>query len=416
MKIFKHSLFFTALLASALILTVSCKKNSPSSPAAEPTAVPNTATVSPTITPVLSATASPTITPTASVTQTVTTTCTATATLTSTNTPVWSMVGSELSASASFAYLTSYGSTLYANYTTPYNPPASPELYILSYTGSAWATLPGAAPLTTWASSRMTTDNSTGYLYCAYGSSTLYVRYYNGSSWTDLGTVGACNGVSFAIHVDNSIPYVAYRDTENSNRLTVKKYTAGAWNLVGTAGISAGDVSDISIDIYNLQPCVSYRDSFDSTLTNHVRIFNSSSWEDHQAFTGFVYGNAMCVYNNVIYLAIGGLSPGYFTKVYTYSGTSWQELSSTNTIPGGAAQDMFIYVESPSSVYVSKMDGSNSYRTLVYRYNGTSWNPVGDQPVSTGQGNTNSMTVIDGVPYICIKDLGTNTAYVKKCQ
>lgn len=53
---------------------------------------------------------------------------------------------------------------------------------------------------------------------------------------------------SIAAAPDGAI-YTAYKDAGNANKLTVEKYTAGSWSLVGTAGFSSSAIEYVKIAI-----------------------------------------------------------------------------------------------------------------------------------------------------------------------
>ena len=60
------------------------------------------------------------------------------------------------------------------------------------------------------------------------------------------------------------IPYVAYVDSANANRLAVKKFNTGTniREVVGT-GLSSGQAGSTSLTIYNGTPYVAYADGGD---------------------------------------------------------------------------------------------------------------------------------------------------------
>jgi hypothetical protein len=212
---------------------------------------------------------------------------------------------------------------------------------------------------------------------------------------------------------------VAFSDSTQGNKLTVKKYSAGSWTTIGTAGMSAGSAMDIHIGIYNSAPVVSYIDDTNYYPFVVINTAGTDNWTSYHPQDLFTYTASLCVKNGTIYAfycAATGSSPQYSSTVFTFNGSSWHTLASSNSLPEGAGNDNFIYADSSSSVYVAFMDVNNSYRTNVYRYNGSSWSPLGTQPLSASQGNNNSITVVGGIPYICILDDTGSIVYVKKYE
>ena len=84
----------------------------------------------------------------------------------------------------------------------------------------------------------------------------------------------------------NGVPYIAYEDAGNYNRITVQRYVAGVWqtiaggNLVGNQ-LSVGNATYISIaiDPINNTPYVAYQDAGESGNI-YVQQFNdlTSTW------------------------------------------------------------------------------------------------------------------------------------------
>ena len=109
---------------------------------------------------------------------------------------------------------------------------------------------------------------------------------FNGSSWELVGSAGFSAGyvehISLALDASGT-PYVAYSDIDNnSGKASVMKFTGNGttgWELVGSAGFSTGQADSISLALdASGTPYVAYRD-----LTNvakaSVKKFNGSSWE-----------------------------------------------------------------------------------------------------------------------------------------
>jgi hypothetical protein len=113
-----------------------------------------------------------------------------------------------------------------------------------------------------------------GVPYVVYEDASLayqaVARKYTGSGVTGWAAVDADSEPSTgeatwcSLDIDaNNVPYVAYRDGDNSDKLTVKKFNGTSWVLVGgSAGISAGAVDYVSLCLDQLgNPVVGYSDA-----------------------------------------------------------------------------------------------------------------------------------------------------------
>jgi len=177
--------------------------------------------------------------------------------------------------------------------------------------------------------------------------------------WEDLGVPGfsASTASSISLHIDSGgVPYVAYRDWANSYRLTVKKYSGGSWQTVGTQGFSDGGVEYVKIFLYNTTPYVAYMDVANGNRAT-VKMFNGSTWQD--------VGNA-------------GFTPGTaeYVSLYVYNGF-------------------------PS---VAFRDGASGGRAVVMKFNGAAWGLIGY--ISDAGARYTSLFVdeAEGKPYLAFKD------------
>lgn len=100
--------------------------------------------------------------------------------------------------------------------------------------------------------------------------------------WTAVGGPGFSDGEAFctslAIAADGTL-YVAYKG--NDNKATVMKYSGTGWELVGSAGFSAGTTDYISLALAGGTPYVAYQDwGIDKKAT--VMKYNAglTGWEE----------------------------------------------------------------------------------------------------------------------------------------
>ena len=93
---------------------------------------------------------------------------------------------------------------------------------------------------------------------------------YSGGAWELVGSAGFSAGLPFYASLafaPDGTPYVAYTRTErNGHKATVMKYSGGAWVVVGGAGFSAGTAHSYSLAFApDGTPYVAYRDGATAT-------------------------------------------------------------------------------------------------------------------------------------------------------
>jgi hypothetical protein len=147
-------------------------------------------------------------------------------------------------------------------------------------------------------SSKMVFNPQTGEPYLAFYDSAngtkLTVKKFSDGQWQTIGnanfTSKAAAWSSLAFDVQNNELYLAYEDMivnadpnggiNLPQNLRVMKYSNGAWQYVGSDGIVAGPSSSFLTIAFNPQtdePYVAYQDNNNGKLT--VKKFSNNSWE-----------------------------------------------------------------------------------------------------------------------------------------
>lgn len=99
--------------------------------------------------------------------------------------------------------------------------------------------------------------------------------------------IGSSTGINNATEVDIEISaggtiYMAYIDSDNSNRISVKKWSGTAWILVGTAGISSQNAFDLDLIMRGENPVVGAKvlTTISSTTYEFIEVyaFNGTIW------------------------------------------------------------------------------------------------------------------------------------------
>lgn len=174
---------------------------------------------------------------------------------------------------------------------------------VWKYSGGAWAdyaTNPFNSQI--WGIQTVV-SNGNAYMAIEDGNLKINVSEYTAGAWTTLGSpaftssVGAFNIYSFA--VDNGTPYVAFEDTNQSDKATVMKFNGSSWVTLGSAGMTPDPVGAVSLAVYNNTPYLAYEDtSFENE--GSVLAFNGSSWNfvGKAAFTPNSAGSIKLAFDN----------------------------------------------------------------------------------------------------------------------
>jgi hypothetical protein len=241
-------------------------------------------------------------------------------------------------------------------------------------------------------------------------------------AWQNVGTAGFSAGQtssnSFYVYdhpVAGPVPYVAYKDAGNGNRATVMKYDGAAWEKVGFPGFSAGEVWDTSLYIYNDPvdgpvPYIAYRDGGNGNRATVMK-YDGTAWEP-VGLAGFsdgeVWQTSLYVYNGTPYVAYRDLANGNRATVMKYDGAAWEPVGLAEFSPENSSiPSLYVYDNNGTPVpYVAYRHGNKPW---LMRFNGVAWENVGDQ-VSANTPTNISLYVYDNigtpVPYVAYRDGG----------
>ena len=242
------------------------------------------------------------------------------------------------------------------------------------------------------------------------GNNAGHVRVYtyNGNAWNQLGS--DIDGEATEDRSGNSVSMNAAGDRvtigaylnngngTNSGHVRVYTYNGTSWNQLGSDidGEAADDRSGRSVSMNaagNRLAIGAYWNDGNGSNSGHVRVYtyNGTSWNqlgsdiDGEAADDWS-GSSVSMNAAGEHVAIGAYGNGSnagHVRVYAYNGTAWTQLGSD--IDGEAAGD-----QSGNSVSLNAAgdrvaigaiyNDGNGYRSghvRVYAYNGTSWNQLG---------------------------------------
>ena len=244
------------------------------------------------------------------------------------------------------------------------------------------------------------------------------VKKFDGTSWVTVGieSFSTAETSDIAIAIDsNNIPYVAYEDTENSWKLTVKKFDGTSWITVGTPGsFGTGDDVSIAIDSNNVPFVV---------FSQEVKKFNGTSWVNvgNGDFTSIRYTSIAIDGNNIPYIAyLEYQNSNWRATVKKFDGASWIKILDEDFLEGEITNTKIVIDNNniPYIVYSNKriISSVSLNQITVKKFDGTSWQAVGVEGSSIAHGEFITMAIDkNNVPYIAYNDVdNSDAATIKK--
>ncbi len=96
----------------------------------------------------------------------------------------------------------------------------------------------------------------------------LYVRKFNGSSWSALdtsdGNVATANRDVYAsmnMALENDMPWVTYNATADGNKVAVQYFDGSSWAVYDSGSLTASASGVFAFDVYNGKPYIFYRNA-----------------------------------------------------------------------------------------------------------------------------------------------------------
>lgn len=333
--------------------------------------------------------------------------------------------------------------------------PATPEVQacLVDSTNCSWQTI-GVngneynVPAGWWVD--LAFSNGVPYLSFVRNDGKALVLKYENSSWDYVGSsAGVGDGVQGHVNLRfiEGVPYVAFQDGAYGNKVSVRNYTNGTWNYVGSRGISNGSATNVDLSDNNGVPYVAYRDQYNWKGGTMMKYENGSWVEVGDSFSmgSYPFSNSISFVGGVPHIAYSPSSSyinivkyennawstvhsdicenSYFDPRinYSLSGTpyilcntvgnisvkkyvnnSWSDVDTAGLDASTAGAD-FNLISDGSSYYVSYIDSSTN-KILVKQYKSGAWRSLGYLPGS----NTNlaypAMAINNGILYTAYYD------------
>ena len=270
-------------------------------------------------------------------------------------------------------------------------------------------------------------------------------RWFSSSSTTDI-----------VMTIDrDGIPYVAYQDANNGNRLTIMKYIDTWREIVGIPDFTQGAAMNISLVVYEGTPYVGFRDEaysskatvmkfngdsrelvgsqwFSDNITFYNKLIIDKSGSLYMAYNDWAFDNKATVmkYNGIDWEPIGvkGFTDGrigyislaadesgniyiaYNDRLNANKATVMKHNGSERSIVGMSwfsmadVRDISLVTGSGGIIYVQYAAWEDWYKTTVMKYTGDDWEPVWVVGLSDQEVYSSSVFVYSGIPYVAYID------------
>jgi hypothetical protein len=235
--------------------------------------------------------------------------------------------------------------------------------------------------------------------------------WFNGTNWDYLGLPGFSEGGASYVNIafsPDGVPYVAFQDWTQADKVTVMKFDGTEWVNVGVPGFSTDIASYLSLAITpDGIPCVGYADKGNS-WKGTVMKFDGTQWVNLGS-PGFTDGDASytCLTfdgSGVPYLAYSDDAVDYKSSVMKFDGTNWVYVG-TQGFSAGVASRLSMAISPQGQPYLSYIDGQHGDCASVMMFNGIQWVNVGPAGF-TGHSITCTSLAFgpEGEPYIGMEE------------
>ncbi len=262
-----------------------------------------------------------------------------------------------------------------------------------------------------------------GTPYVAFTNGTggrVTVMKYSAGAWGVVGNAQFSGNryggnISLAFSPDGT-PHVVYVDV-NTSKLTVMKYSAGAWGVVGIEGFSTMSSDEISLAFSpDGTPYVAYR-AINASQQATVMKYSGDAWVTvgNGGFSaGAIWSPSLAFApDGTPYVAYTDHSNGQKATVMKYSDGAWVTVGNAGfNSSGGMILHTFLTIAADGTPYVSYMERNlnewgNANATSVMKYSTGAWVPVGKVGATVELATYVSLAIApDGTPYMAYNKAG----------
>jgi hypothetical protein len=217
--------------------------------------------------------------------------------------------------------------------------------------------------------------------YHSYDSHKFGIKRLIGSTWETVsespGLVTDSYPATYAF--DDEKFFVAFPEPGLDNKITVWKYDAGAWSVVGQPGFSSGNVHSITLKISDGIPWVAYED-WSLGRAGVVQKFDGSTWQNvgGQVYDGDLYGKKdFTVSNDIPYIAHADSSTQNRASVLKFDGANWSNVGPPMFTERTDFLKLAINADNQEPYLLFEDSDPSFWGLSSLHFNGTAWDYVG---------------------------------------
>ncbi len=257
----------------------------------------------------------------------------------------------------------------------------------------------------------LTTDKNRDTLYLAYIDAVIgvVVNKWNGSSWVNVGTPGFIHGQQDALGMvvsSTGVPFITYRDANQTNKASVMQYADTGWTYVDTANFSPFAIDYVALGLDNNGvPYVGEINSNQALI--FVEKFNGSHFDTlggYRITQSNRGANLSLAFDSINTPYIANIQSALYPDAWKYLDGQWNEV-----VPGGAINTFGAFVGlliSPQGApIVAYSDTYNGGPASVSYFKNGQWYGLGNSDFSGGEADFVTMSMNShGDVYVAYED------------
>lgn len=230
--------------------------------------------------------------------------------------------------------------------------------------------------------------------------------------WQVVGTAGLSVGEvrGLSLFVANGTPYVAYVDAGLGDRVVVKKYDGTSWVQLGDTSL-ANDNDYVSLFVHDGTPYVAFDDGGPV-----VRKFENDTWMPPEGPISPAHADyiSLSVEGGMPYVAFSDGGQDHKISVRKLVDSAWLTVG-TEGFSDGMADLVSLFVDG-GVPYVAFRDYAHTFYATVMKMEGGDWAVLGSPGMFPGEPGMESIFVAGGKPYVMFSRMGSGKANVMKYE